>query len=175
MATDPKTAEKLVQDYGVRLYGFCRKLAFLQADADDIYQQTFLRILVMPGEVDVENNPAGFLMSIAARIWHDEVKKYARRNRIFPVHSGQGEIHSVSDEALTETLVLKKEAKDEVLNAVQSLSDTLRIPVLLFYMGDLSTSEIANTLRVPQGTIKSRLHQARKILKTELELLGYGK
>ena len=43
--------------------------------------------------------------------------------------------------------------------------------ILLFYMEELSVSEIASVLTIPSGTVKSRLYQARKILKKELEVI----
>lgn len=174
MATDRQIVEQLVHEHGGRLYTFCRRLASTQTDADDLYQQTYLRILDMPGKIDLANNPAGFLMSVATRIWRDERKKYARRQRIAPLQYDNDGLNDVPGGELTEALIEKKQVQSDIRNAVQNLSDTLRVPVLLYYMGNLPTNEIARVLRIPQGTVKSRLHQARQKLKIELEGIGYG-
>ena len=53
--------------------------------------------------------------------------------------------------------------------AVSRLPEKLKITVLLFYMEDLSTAQISEVMKIPVGTVLSRLHQARKILKKDLE------
>ena len=56
-----------------------------------------------------------------------------------------------------------------VRNAVDRLPDKMKVTVLLYYMEERSVEQIADILRIPCGTVKSRLHQARKILEKELE------
>lgn len=55
------------------------------------------------------------------------------------------------------------------------MSDKLKIVVLLFYMEDLSTAQVAEVMKIPAGTVLSRLYQARKILRKELEDVLDGK
>ena len=50
-----------------------------------------------------------------------------------------------------------------------------RIPIHLYYSADLSIQEIAETLKIPEGTVKSRLNKARQLLKKELEEIGYDR
>ena len=173
MAIDKRIVEQLVYDYGGRLYTFCRRLAFTQTDADDLYQQTYMRILDMPGTLDMANNPAGFLMSVAARIWRDEQRKYARRSRIAPLHHKKDALDEVPEQELTEVLLEKKQEQAAVRGAIQQLSEPLQAPVLLYYMGNLSIKEIAKALHITQVAVKSRLHQARQKLRSELEGIGY--
>lgn len=173
MPMEGQEAERLVRLYGSRIYAFCRKLALKQSDADDLYQQTFLRVLVMPRQMDMDHNPAGFLMAIAARIWRDEIRKYARRQRIAPIQDMDGDISSVATAGTTENEMEKKQLQADIRMLVEHLPDNLRVPVLLQYMGQLSTVEIARLLGIPQGTVKSRLHQARQQLKKELEGIGH--
>lgn len=175
MAVDKKIVEQLVYDYGGRLYTFCRRLAFTQTDADDLYQQTYIRLLDMPGALDLTNNPAGFLMSVAARIWRDEQKKYARRSRIAPIHPKQDAADNVAEQALTEVLLEKKQEQAAVRGAIEQLSEPLKAPVLLYYMGNLSVKEIAKALHITQVAVKSRLHQARQKMRSELEGMGYDR
>jgi RNA polymerase sigma-70 factor (ECF subfamily) len=175
VAVDKKIVEQLVYDYGGRLYTFCRRLAFTQTDADDLYQQTYIRILDMPGTIDLTNNPAGFLMSVAARIWRDEQKKYARRSRIAPLQSKENAVDEIPEQKLTEALLEKKQEQTAVRGAIEHLSEPLRAPVLLYYMGNLSVKEIAKALHITQVAVKSRLHQARQKLRSELEGMGYDR
>ena len=62
------------------------------------------------------------------------------------------------------------EARDtELRDAVGRLDTPLRLPVILFYLEGCSLAEAASALRLPQGTVKSRLSRARKILRDELK------
>lgn len=65
--------------------------------------------------------------------------------------------------------MIQKEQRKKVQYAVRQLPDKLQIVALLYYMEDRKVVEIADILHVPQGTVKSRLHKARKILREELE------
>ena len=67
-----------------------------------------------------------------------------------------------------ETEVLRAEERQYVRRAVDALPEKYRIVVLLYYMEELSVAQIASLLRVPVGTVKSRLHQARKLLRQQL-------
>lgn len=70
-----------------------------------------------------------------------------------------------------ENELLKKEETDFVRSAVNRLPDKLKLPVLLYYMEDLPVAQIAFVLKIPVGTVKSRLHFARKLLEKELEVV----
>lgn len=59
--------------------------------------------------------------------------------------------------------------RGEVWNEIQSLPETLRLPVLLHYVEGYSVAETGALLRIPAGTVKSRLSRARSILRLELE------
>ena len=52
---------------------------------------------------------------------------------------------------------------------MSKLTERYRIPVLLYYMEEMSVSQIAEIMGIPPGTVKSRLHKARKQLESELE------
>jgi RNA polymerase sigma-70 factor (ECF subfamily) len=64
------------------------------------------------------------------------------------------------------------EAWDQVRRAISSLPLAQRVVLVLHYLNDLSVSEIAEILEVPEGTVKSRLHYGRRALKATL---GLGK
>ncbi|MDF2923350.1 MAG: polymerase subunit sigma-24 [Paenibacillaceae bacterium] len=170
MHSDERTreVEALVHTFGKRLYAFCLRLAACRTDADDLYQQTFLRVLDMSRRIEPDNNPAGFLMAVAVRIWRDEQAKKARRYKIAPMEPNQDKLEHAADDRRTEQIVEETMLRRQVQDLVQKLPETLRVPVLLFYMGGLPVREIAEALDMPQGTVKSRLHQARQQLKSEL-------
>ena len=68
-----------------------------------------------------------------------------------------------------EEVLLQEEERRLVQEAVGRLPEKLRIVTLLYYMEELSVKEIASTIRIPRGTVLSRLHKARERLRMELE------
>ncbi len=179
MAVDSATVEELVRSCGSLVYGFCRQLTPTRADADDVYQQAFLRIMDMPGTLDWEGNPAGFLMAVAARVWRDEVRKRSRRERIAPTVDvdAAGPLPDGCEAVApcrVEDGLEQDQTRRDVRRAVGRLPDKMRAPVLLFYVGGLAVEDVAHALGVPVGTVKSRLNRARRLLRSELEAMGYG-
>ena len=72
-------------------------------------------------------------------------------------------------ESSPEETYLAEEEKRLIQGAVDKLPEKLKICILLFYMEQLSVAQIAKVLHLPEGTVKSRLYQARKLLEKELE------
>ena len=70
-----------------------------------------------------------------------------------------------------EEVTLQRERIIVVRHSVHNLPERLKVIVLLYYMEELSIAQIADILHIPEGTVKSRLYHARKILEKELELL----
>lgn len=161
----------LVKKHGKSIYGFCRKLAANQADTDDLYQETFLTAMEKRDQLDANRNPKGFLLSIAVRLRRNHRRKFAWRQRIAPT----ADLGDAADrlrhpgEETPEEAVLSRELRGKIQAAADGLNDKLKIPLYLYYTADLSVEEIASALRIPVGTVKSRLHQARKTMKERLE------
>lgn len=65
--------------------------------------------------------------------------------------------------------MLSRERRFMIQNVVDRLNDKLRLPLYMYYTGEMSVDEIAAVRHIPSGTVKSRLHQARKAMKTILE------
>ena len=67
--------------------------------------------------------------------------------------------------------MIQKEIQRQVRKAVAGLEEKYRIPVYLFYTVQMSVAEISKTLKIPEGTVKTRLYKARKLLKEKLEVV----
>ncbi len=163
---------EFVSLHGNAVYGFCHKLAKNRADTDDLYQETFLKAMELCHKIDKNNNPRGFLISIAVRLWRNNRRKHARRNRLAPVEELNENISSnyISSEKLSpENIAVSRELRHAIQNAADKLNDKLRIPLYMYYTAGMSNEDIAAALKIPQGTVKSRLYKARKILKSTLE------
>lgn len=170
---DTKYLSDLIKLHGKTVYGFCQKLVKNKADADDLYQETFLKAMELCNKIDSDNNPRGFLISIAVGIWKNNRRKYARRQRIAPLEALNEEAvdnYIYANESTPEDVVISNELRIMVQNAVDKLNDKLRIPLYMYYTAEMSNEDIASSLKIPRGTVKSRLYKARKTLKNILEL-----
>ena len=166
--------ENCIWEYGKDIYSFCKSITLNLQEADDLYQDTFLKAMELISQIDYERNPKSYLLSIALRLWKNRKRKYAWRNRIANVFSLTDELDLDIVKAAAfspENELLKKEEAHLVREAVGKLPEKLKIPVLLFYMEDLPVAQIAFILKIPVGTVKSRLYQARKLLEKELEVV----
>ena len=74
--------EQLLADYGTEIYRYCRRLAGFGPDGEDLYQQTFLRLLEADLEPDEGRSPRALLYSVATGLWRNESRKRSRRAAI---------------------------------------------------------------------------------------------
>ena len=162
--------EKLVDDYGKAVYGFCRKLTVNSYDADDLYQQTFLKALEVADRINRNENPKAFLISLSIGIWKNQIRKEVRHQSIAPTTA----ITDENEEFLpsnfnVETTVISNELKIAVNQILNTLEDKFRLPLLLYYTAEMPLESIAKAMKCPKGTIKSRLHKGRMLVKEKLE------
>lgn len=168
----------LVKLHGKTIYGFCHKLAKNEADTDDLYQETFLKAMELCHKIDKSNNPKGFLISIAVGLWKNNGRKYAWRQRIAPTEELGENMNNdciFMDKSTPEDIVISNELRSMIQTAADTLNDKLKIPLYMYYTAEMSNEDIASALKIPLGTVKSRLHKARKALKNFLEVHKYEK
>lgn len=175
---DVTELSKLVEQYGGTIYGFCHRLTNNKLDTDDLYQETFLKAVERCQKIDSKNNPKGFLISISIGVWKNNRRKYARRNRIAPLEELDENVFNGSisvneyyskTQFSPEDAAISKELKDAIQSAANSLDIKLKIPFYMYYTAEMSNDDIAAVLKIPKGTVKSRLYKARQELKKILE------
>ena len=139
MLLETEVIERLITEYGKDIYSFCVYLTGDRQTADDLYQQTFL-VAMEKGGIDLSGNPKSYLIGIALNINNNRRRKDIwRQKRI-----------TIVDQDLTEE-AYNVAANDE------------------FYTEQLPVQDIANILKISEGTVKSRLHNARSKLKERLQ------
>ena len=167
-----------IDTYGRELYSFCRHLTGNVQEADELYQDTWLKTVELLENIDSTGNVKSYCLSVALRIWKNRKRKFAWRKRIAGTQDYLDEdgLEYLSDCSPTsEERILEEERDRMVWNAVKTLPEKLRTVILLYYMEELSISQIATAAGVPEGTVKSRLYQARKLLEKKLEGVLYEK
>jgi RNA polymerase sigma-70 factor (ECF subfamily) len=173
---DTAELEELTRLYGKAVYGFCRRLTRDMADTDDLYQETFLKAIGLCSKIRKDRNPKGFLISIALGIWKNNLRKNLRHDRIAPAQEqcdGVSAAELLSDGSTPEDIVISRERRALIQAAADGLDEKLKIPLYMYYTAEMSVEEIAKVLKIPKGTVKSRLYKARKELEKVLEDLWY--
>ncbi|MEO0796865.1 MAG: RNA polymerase sigma factor [Verrucomicrobiota bacterium] len=139
------------------LYYFALSLTKNEADACDLTQHAFLKLAKNVNKIRDDKKVKSWLFSTLYRDFIDG-KRRSRFQADQPFEEAAGNMHSESppsDNRLDSQAVLKILIK---------LDDDLRIPLTLFYLEDYSYKEIAKLLKIPMGTVMSRLHRGKELL-----------
>lgn len=162
-----KLLEKCIEIYGVDLYTFCRNLTLNEQDADDLYQDTFFTVIDKGKEICLTDNPKSYLLGIAIRLWKNRKRKFAWRQRIAPQcsYEEQREIPEKGIAQSPEDIFLTRESDEKMRAAILQLPDKYRVVIYLYYMEELSITEISDILRLSKSAIKNRLYIARNKLR----------
>ena len=167
------TAARVVDEYGEVVYKFCRSITRTKEDADDLFQDTFLKVFSQLSKIEIAENQQSFLLSAAAFLWKSQRRKYTRHNRIAP----EVEINETTDIGIVSTSMeddfMTNDEQRIVRDLVEVLPIKLKIPIVMYYANELSIADISALLKLPEGTVKSRLHKARTIIKKGL-VSDYG-
>lgn len=162
---------ELVRRYENELLGFLVRLLGNRASAEDVFQETFVQIHLSVDVFDVSRRFKPWLFTIAANKGRDYYRKHGKHGLAAdlsaPVRRSdgggdgltfvdllEGEIPDLVDELNSEELRIQVR---EVLNLVPF---SLREVILLAYFQKMSYQQIAESLGIPLGTVKSRLHSA---------------
>jgi RNA polymerase sigma-70 factor (ECF subfamily) len=171
---DSASFEKLLMSFETDLYSFCCYLA--NNLAGDLYQDTVLAAFEMKERIDPTQNPKAFFFSIAVGKWKNAERKNRRRQAKIPQLP-------LNDFAVNEPKTMLRDGPEEqvqnaflrevIERALYELDDKFRIPLILYYFGYLELGAIAGICSIPKGTVKSRLHKGRALLRTFLEKEGF--
>ena len=147
-------AERLVAEYGNRLYAAAVLLCANDHDAEELVFRTFDQAVKKIRLFDSRRNFFTWLYAIMLN-FH---RMNHRHRRVEEVPMGTAED---LPEQVAGMSAETPDAGDEVANAIRALSQPLREVVILRYFADKTVEEIAAALDIPVGTVKSRLHNAR--------------
>lgn len=161
--------EKYIVDYGKDIYSFCVYVTRNKNDAEDLYQQTFL-VAFEKNEIDKVINPKSYFISIAVNLWNNQKRKFLwRKKKADIVYFQDYDLEQIADNTQSvEEQVLRQAEIEIVKKCIDGLPDKMRIVLLLHYKENMTVHEIAAALKIPSGTVKSRMHQAKSKIKERL-------
>ena len=167
-----KEFEDLLDIYGNDIYRFCLHIMRNREDADDLYQDTVLTAFRKADIINLSENPKSYLLSVAVKLSHNFFRKEKRKNQKI-ILSADETLAAIPDNADIQLSTEEKALKTALRNAVSKLEEKHRIPVVLYYFDQQNIDFISQVMKIPAGTVKSRLHKARALIAETLKKEGF--
>ena len=174
---DMQAFGSLVAKYQDRIFNMVFRMCGRRADAEELAQEAFLKALERIGQFRGQSQFYTWLFRIAANLTISHRRRSGRvrfQSLTAPEEFEQGQAEALTAAvarrriAAPEAAVMAAETHRRVMDALESLDDEFRLVVVLCDMEDMDYAQIAQVLAVPVGTVKSRLHRARCMLREKL-------
>lgn len=162
MTTDVFTRQ--FQSFASSLRAFAIQLTRDKNDADDLYQDTVYKAIRYRHLYQPHTNMQAWMMTIMRNTFINDWRRLKRKQQAtqLPITGVTLTLNDAADNQGESNVSMQ-----ELTQLVEQLDDTFKIPFLMAYRG-YKYEEIADELQLPLGTIKSRIHQARKMLKAKV-------
>lgn len=155
-------SQLLQQNYKI-VYKYLIKLTLDSQTAADITQDCMLKVIDKINYYNPEKSAfSTWMITIARNLWIDECRREKRKFKYIKQNS------DIKESDPIDSMI----RKDEILSALKNVDNKKRVPVLLKYADGYSYDEIAKLLKIPIGTVKSRISNGIKFLKKEMSHNG---
>lgn len=171
---DRKAGGALIDRYQAKVRGFLLRLSRKADVADDLAQETFIKMLTNAERFDPQYTMTTWLLTIARRLWLNHQRRAVNHTASpdgTPIRSSApdpADVALLADQA--------RHARRVLDDAMASLPEPQRTALVLFHEHDMSITEMSQVMKMPDGTIKSHLHRGRaalrRILGPQLEVIG---
>jgi RNA polymerase sigma-70 factor (ECF subfamily) len=170
IAGDVVAWEEIVQRYNRRIYNICYRFAGSGDDAQDLTQEVFIKMYRTLGTYDVHK---GAFMTWVTTITRNLLVDHFRKSKQDRMTESLDTTPSEHEDAMplsekiedkapaADASVQSREARELIHSALQKLSPELREAVILRDLQDMDYKDIATVLKVPEGTVKSRINRGR--------------
>jgi RNA polymerase sigma-70 factor, ECF subfamily len=160
---DGECVGALIRRHGRALLAFLRRTAPTAADADDVFQEVWLRVVRSAHAYDPQQRFTAWLFTIA---WN-QLRDHWRRQKAEPSVADDRDIgasEAPSPRPGAEVQLIEAERRAHLRQLIALLPERMAEAIWLRYVDELSEKEMAARLGVPVGTVKSRLHHGMKRL-----------
>jgi len=167
---DAAAWEEIVQRFNRRIFNICYRFTGSPDDAEDLTQEVFIKVYRTLSSYDVEKGAFQTWVTTMTRnllVDHFRKSKLERAtDSLEEPTTAESDSLSLSDQIedlgpTPDQRLLTRETQELVQKALQKLSPELRESVILRDLQDMDYREIALTLKVPEGTVKSRINRGR--------------
>jgi len=153
---------EMISRYKDAVFGLCLGFLRNRADAEDVAHDAFIRAYVNLRRFHLDKRFSTWLFTIAANLCRNRLRY--RKNH--PVAELPDQIKGGSDPAGD---VAREDRQTKVREALGRLPYGYRAPLVLRFYNDLAYQEIAGILSIPEGTVKTRIHRGKAMLKQLME------
>jgi RNA polymerase sigma-70 factor (ECF subfamily) len=150
---------RLIGEYGDSVFKTVFVILKSKEAAEDAYQETFLRVTRSLSSYRRESSEKTWITSIAVNVCRDYMRSAWKKHVVVT-----DDFFSYASENDTEEIIEKRSERRELLEAIMKLPDKYREIIHLYYYQELDIKDIAKVLKIPDGTVKSRLFKARNLL-----------
>src|SRR5213075_2100273 len=155
-----------------QVYRVARHLVGSKEEAEDLVQETYARAFRSWRSYTPGTNLRAWLLRILTNLNIDRGRRTQRAPQTTPLEANDYYLYdklAESDGAVTdEERVVERLSQDDIVSALAAVPHDFRDVIVLVDIGDFSYQDAANILDIPIGTVMSRLHRGRRILKREL-------
>lgn len=171
---DVAAFDHLVLKYRERIFSVIYNLTANKEDTYDLSQETFIKAFQSIGRFKAKSSFFTWLYRIAVNSTLTHLKKnrfksFLSFETLHEEASPSDVLEALSSKSNTEKPALLKELQYKLNEALQTLSVKHRTVIVLFEIDDLSHQEIADIMNCSVGTVRSRLHYAKKLLQVKLK------
>ena len=156
-----------------QVYRVARRMVSTREEAEDLVQDTYARAFRSWQQYTPGTNLRAWLLRILTNLNIDRGRRVQRTPEQQPLEEGDYYLYNrlestISDDNPDEERVLEKLSQNAVVDALAEVPHDFRDVLVLVDIGEFSYAEAAQILDIPVGTVMSRLHRARRILKQQL-------
>src|SRR5438552_6056354 len=156
-----------------QVYRVARRLVSTREEAEDLVQETYARAFRSWRSFTPGTNLRAWLLRILTNLNIDRGRRKQRAPDEQPLEEGDYYLYNrleqnSGDGNLDEERVVERLSQDDIVSALSAVPHDFRDVVVLVDIGDFSYQDAAQILDIPIGTVMSRLHRGRRILKREL-------
>jgi RNA polymerase sigma-70 factor (ECF subfamily) len=155
-----------------QVYRVARHLAGSREEADDLVQETYARAFRSWRSYTAGTNLRAWLLRILTNLNIDRGRRTQRAPQMQPLEANDYYLYDKLAESDTgptdEERVVERLSQDDIVSALSEVPHDFRDVIVLVDIGDFSYQDAAQILGIPIGTVMSRLHRGRRVLKREL-------
>ena len=169
-ARDRVRFEEEALELADQVYRVARRLVATREEAEDLVQETYARAFRSRRSFTPGTNLRAWLFRILTNLNIDRGRREQRAPDFQPMEEGDYYLYNrlEQDGNEDESRIVERLSQDSVVQALSAVPHNFRDVLVLVDIGDFSYQDAAQILDVPVGTVMSRLHRGRRILKKEL-------
>ena len=162
-----------------QVYRVARRLVSSKEEAEDLVQDTYARAFRSWRSYTPGTNLRAWLLRILTNLNIDRGRRTQRAPDVQPLEEGDYFLYNKLEETTAdgnqdEERVVERLSQDSIVEALAAVPHNFRDVIVLVDIGDFTYADAAQILDIPVGTVMSRLHRGRRILKSELATAAVG-